>query len=74
MSRRSTLLTPEEIKQIRRDLAVAIEQQQRINRQIIEEKISLGQLSAAYLELQCLIPLLQRVLPELERNHEVDGD
>lgn len=67
-------MTPEEIKQIRRDFAVAIEQQQRINRQIIEGKISLTQLSTAYLELQCLIPLLERVLTELERNRETDGD
>ncbi|CCF83967.1 hypothetical protein [Nitrolancea hollandica] len=64
----------EELKQIHRELAVAIEQQQRINQQISEGKISLAQLTAAYLELQCLIPLLQRVLPELERCSQVHRD
>ncbi|CCF84800.1 hypothetical protein [Nitrolancea hollandica] len=67
-------MTPEEIKQIRNVLAVAIEQQQRINRQIIEGKITLAQLSAAYLELQVVIPFLERVLTELEPSHELDGD
>jgi hypothetical protein len=67
------LMTPEELMQIRRELAVAIEQQQRINQQISEGRITLAQLSAAYLELQCLIPLLQRVLAELERGYHADS-
>lgn len=66
-------MTLEEIKQIRRELAIAIEQQERINQQITEGKISFAQLSAAYLELQVLIPILQRVLTELERYHQADG-
>lgn len=66
-------MTPEEIKQIRREFAVAIEQQQRINQQITEGKISLAQLSAAYLELQVMIPLIERVLTELERCQQEDG-
>ena len=68
-------MTSEELKKIRRELAVAIKQQQRINQQITEGKISLAELAAAYLELQILIPLLQRVLAELERyHHAVDGE
>lgn len=67
-------MAPEEIKQIRHVLAVAIEQQQRINQQITEGKITLAQLSAAYLEFQVVIPLLERVLTELERNHDINGE
>ena len=67
-------MTSEEIKQIRRVLSVAIEQQQRINQQITEGKISLAQLSAAYLEFQVVIPLLQRVLVELEQYCQPEGD
>lgn len=67
------MMTPEEIKQTRRVLAVAIEQQQRINQQITEGKISLAQLSAAYLEFQVVVPVLQRVLVELERYRQLDG-
>ena len=67
-------MTSEEIKQIRRVLSVAIEQQQRINQQITEGKISLAQLSAAYLEFQVVIPLLQRVLVELEQYRQPGGD
>lgn len=66
-------MTSEELKQIRRELAVAIKQQQRINQQITEGKISLAELAAAYLELQILLPLLQRLLAELERYHQADG-
>ena len=51
------LMTPEELTQIRRELALAIEQQ-RINQQISEGRISLAPLLAAYLELQCLILVL----------------
>ena len=67
-------MNPEELMQIRRELAVAIDQQQRINQQISEGRITLVQLSAAYLELQVLIPRLQRVLAELERCSQARRD